>query len=91
MSQYSCPQCQSDTNVVDSRSFHRRIRRRRRCKNNHRFSTIEISADAQKELNELLQWALENEPNEDSTEYLQFQIKKILYNPNEEDPYDNDS
>lgn len=42
MSGLDCPECGSPTDVMDSRPRSGEIRRRRRCKNGHRFSTKEI-------------------------------------------------
>lgn len=44
---YLCPQCREPTEVIDSRVGvgDDVIRRRRRCRNNHRFSTLEVAVD----------------------------------------------
>lgn len=37
----TCPTCQKQTRVLDSRFRDGEVYRRRRCKNGHRFSTLE--------------------------------------------------
>ena len=37
----TCPTCQTQTQVIDSRSRNGEVYRRRCCKNGHRFSTLE--------------------------------------------------
>jgi transcriptional regulator NrdR family protein len=39
----TCPTCQSPTRVVSCRSVGDGFIRRRRCENNHRFNTAEVS------------------------------------------------
>lgn len=47
----SCPQCGCDTYVTDTRHAAHGIRRRRVCSRcQHRFSTIEMVADAWREI-----------------------------------------
>lgn len=47
----TCPSCNGDTMVIDSRLGHRLIRRRRKCTAcDYRFSTVEIEADTYKKM-----------------------------------------
>lgn len=38
----NCPECGGETSVTDSRPSGANVRRRRRCDNDHRFTTIEL-------------------------------------------------
>lgn len=38
----NCPQCGKATDVIDSRARGATVKRRRRCPNDHRFTTTEI-------------------------------------------------
>ena len=47
----TCPHCDGDTMVIDSRLGHHLTRRRRKCTAcEYRFSTVEIEAETYKEL-----------------------------------------
>lgn len=91
MSQYLCPICQADSNTVDTRPYHSRLRRRRKCKNGHRFSTLEVPADVIERLDSLLEWMMEQQPDPDVFEYIKRQTRRIILKPKGDDDDDNDS
>jgi transcriptional regulator NrdR family protein len=69
MAKYLC-ECGEPTSVVETRPTERVLRRRRKCSNEHRFSTIEVPADAPKKIVELVQWAVRNKVTDDFTDHV---------------------
>jgi hypothetical protein len=68
MSQYLCPECGSDSKVLETRPSYNRLRRRRTCdKNQHKFSTIEVPIDAPEKIVNLMMFGLSNVLQEDGT------------------------
>lgn len=87
MSQYLCPQCKIDSNVVDTRPSYNRLRRRRICKNGHKFSTVEVPLDAPEQIVQLVSWVAENDI-EDLQDYLRIQVREILLGLQEQEEPD---
>lgn len=59
MSLYQCS-CGEKTEVIDTRTAYKRLRRRRKCKAGHRFSTVEVPLESTTNLKDLvLFWARE--------------------------------
>jgi hypothetical protein len=87
MSQYQCPDCGQSTSVVDTRSFQGKLRRRRKCKNNHQFKTIEIDHKVPDKLDELVNWVLsENtDMDPDLISYFKEQIRNTIYGIDKEE------
>lgn len=87
MSRYLCPECNETSSVIETRPSQRRLRRRRSCKNGHRFSTIEVPLTAEQQLVELLDWGFKNgSPDDETLDYLKSEMKRILAGmPEEED------
>lgn len=68
MSQYLCPECGSDSRVVETRPSYNRLRRRRLChQHKHKFSTVEVPIDAPEKIVNLMQFGLSNILQEDGT------------------------
>lgn len=76
MSQALCPECQSTSNVVETRAAFNSLRRRRRCIQGHKFSTIEVSNDTPKRIVELVAWAIRN----DITDNFEGLVTEVLFN-----------
>jgi transcriptional regulator NrdR family protein len=70
MSQYRCPECGESSSVIETRASQNSLRRRRKCANFHRFTTLEVPGDAPKKLVELVQWAVRNNITDDFTGYV---------------------
>lgn len=87
MSQYQCPECGESTTVIDTRSHHGKLRRRRKCGHNHQFKTIEIDHSVPEKLNELVNWVLSENTNidPDLISYFKEQIKNTIYGIDKED------
>ncbi len=79
MSLYHCS-CGEKTDVIDTRCSYKRLRRRRKCKQNHRFSTVEVPLEATKQLKELILWASRQEEafDSDMVLYVETQIEEIM-------------
>lgn len=59
MSLYHCV-CGEKTDVIDTRSSYKRLRRRRKCKAGHRFSTIEVPLESTTDVKKMVTfWATE--------------------------------
>lgn len=71
MSQYLCPECDGGSSVIETRASHSNLRRRRKCANGHRFSTIEVAADVAPKIVQLVQWAVRNNITDDFEKYVQ--------------------
>lgn len=56
MGKYYCPECSGITGVVETRPSNGRLKRRRACKQGHRFTTVEVPHTAPKEVMALLSW-----------------------------------
>jgi hypothetical protein len=95
MSRYLCPECQSDSNVVETRPSYNRLRRRRLCQaHKHRFSTVEVPIDAPEKIVTLIAFGLSNILQEDGTvdiqmfedmqAYMRSQSREILLGLSEE-------
>lgn len=79
MSQYHCPECGSNSNVIDTRPSHNRLRRRRTCQGHqHRFSTIEVPLDTPKKIQDLIRFAVENSHAEDDEQTKQDMLDYAL-------------
>ncbi len=87
MSQYLCPECSVDSNVIDARPYYNRMRRRRKCKKHHKFSTIEVPADTPEQIVNLVQWLIEEQASlEDALiPYLRSQVREIMLGLTEEE------
>ncbi len=70
MSQALCPECQATSNVIETRAAFNSLRRRRRCTNSHKFTTIEVSNETPKKIVELVQWAIRNGVTENFEQYV---------------------
>lgn len=77
MGKYSCPECSGITGVVETRPSNGRLKRRRACKQGHRFTTVEIPHTAPKQIFELLKW-LKLDP--DLMDYAKHKISHMLLN-----------
>lgn len=79
MSLYHCS-CGDKTDVIDTRNSYQRLRRRRKCKNGHRFSTVEVPLEATAELKAMIHfWATETGIiDDDFIFYAGLQIDKIM-------------
>lgn len=88
MSQYLCPTCSADSNVIDTRPSYNRLRRRRVCKQKHKFSTIEVPMDAPEQIVDLVQWAVQEQASlgEDLLPYIRSQVREILLGLSQEEP-----
>jgi transcriptional regulator NrdR family protein len=71
MSQYLCPECQGSSSVVETRAASGNLRRRRKCANGHRFSTMEVSADVPAKIVQLVQWAVGHNITDNFEQYVQ--------------------
>jgi transcriptional regulator NrdR family protein len=71
MSQYQCPECQGGSSVIETRAANGNLRRRRKCAQGHRFSTIEVAADVSAKIVQLVQWAVAHNINDDFEGYVQ--------------------
>lgn len=54
------------------------MKRRRSCKNGHRFTTIEVPHKAPKKINELVDWLQKQGLNPDIADYAKEQVGQIL-------------
>lgn len=82
MSQYLCPECGSDSQVLETRPSYSRLRRRRLCQqNSHKFSTIEVPLTAPQQIDDLFRFAIDNhhDQGEDMIAYVQAQLREILH------------
>jgi transcriptional regulator NrdR family protein len=89
MSQYLCPQCGSDSKVIDTRPSYKVLRRRRHCIiNGHKFSTHEVSADSPERLDAMIEFIVShaNGQESDMIDYGKSQLREVLFGLNEEDP-----
>lgn len=87
MSQYPCPDCGSDSKVVDTRPSYKRLRRRRAClKSGHKFTTHEVPSDATEKIDEIIDFIVSNAEGQedDMIEYGQAQLREILLGIEEE-------
>jgi transcriptional regulator NrdR family protein len=76
VSQALCPECKQPSFIIETRAAHDSLRRRRKCVNNHRFSTLEVAADTPAKIIELVQWAVRNNVTENFEQY----VNEILFN-----------
>jgi transcriptional regulator NrdR family protein len=89
MSQYLCPECQVDSNVIDTRPSYNRLRRRRVCKNGHKFSTIEVPMNAPELIVDLMTWASQNDMSDpDMVAYLRDQVRETMLGLTEQEEPD---
>lgn len=82
MSQYLCPECKTDSRVLDTRPAYTRLRRRRLCNNPndpHKFSTVEVPVDAPQRIIELMTFALQNAPDPSEDDFEEKQEDMIAY------------
>jgi hypothetical protein len=77
MSHYSCPVCTGSTSVIETRVSKKGLRRRRRCANNHRFTTFELPHDTGKRAIDLVKWLSANLDAE-IAEYALEEIRAIV-------------
>ncbi len=78
MSHYSCPECSGSTTVIETRLSNSRLRRRRKCSNNHRFSTIEIPHEATQKIDELITWLSKQNLDSEIADYARGQVASIM-------------
>lgn len=76
MSQALCPECKSPSSVVETRAAFDSLRRRRKCANGHKFSTIEVSNDTSKKIVDLVAWCIRNNITDD----FEPLVTEILFN-----------
>jgi hypothetical protein len=89
MSHYSCPICSGSTTVIETRLSNSRLRRRRRCPVNHRFTTIEVPHEVVKKTNELIAWLTKQHIiDADLASYAKDELKAIFAGTTQEDPDD---
>lgn len=91
MSLYHCAECGGQTSVIDTRPSYRRLRRRRKCPNGHRFSTVEIPMDARQQLKDLILWAARQtdaQGDDDLVAYIDGKTDHILFGTLEPDDPD---
>lgn len=95
MSQYLCPDCGEDSQVIETRPSYNRLRRRRKCngKKAHRFSTIEVPLNGPARIEGLIRFALENtypddseDMRQDMLEYVKSEAHEILLGLSEQTP-----
>jgi transcriptional regulator NrdR family protein len=80
MSHYSCPECSGSTTVTETRTSYAHVRRRRRCSNGHRFSTIEIPHDTSERMAGLINWlSRQRVIDDDIAAYAHAQLDHIVY------------
>ncbi len=77
MSQYRCS-CGAKTEVIDTRPSYTRLRRRRKCSENHRFSTVEIPLDTVLRLKELILFWANALEEDDMVEHMNRNIDIIM-------------
>jgi transcriptional regulator NrdR family protein len=79
MSLYHCT-CGLSSAVMDTRVSHQRLRRRRRCPADHRFSTLEVPLEARDKLIEIIVWSAERAAHdgEDLRSFVGEQVDHIL-------------
>ncbi len=77
MSHYQCS-CGATTNVIDTRRSYKRLRRRRECGNNHRFSTVEVPLDTVVKLKELVFFWANAIGDDDMISHLNTSIDNIM-------------
>lgn len=78
MGKYFCPECSDISGVVETRISFGRLKRRRACKNGHRFTTIEVPHQAPKLLNKLVDWLVAQGLNPEIGSYAKEQVGHIL-------------
>lgn len=78
MSHYSCPECSGSTTVIETRLSHSRLRRRRKCPNGHRFSTLELPHDTTTKVIELITWLTKQNLDSETADYARSQIGSIM-------------
>lgn len=79
MSQYHCGECGSTTSVIDTRPSFLRLRRRRKCPNGHRASTIEVPLDTTQQLKGLVAfWAQETGQDPEFVSTISSRIDEIM-------------
>jgi len=79
MSHYSCPDCSGPTTVIETRrNRNGRLRRRRRCALNHRFSTVELPHDVARRTTDLIAWLTGQGLCPDIASYGLEQLQNIL-------------
>ena len=78
MSHYSCPVCTGLTSVIETRVSKKGLRRRRRCGQDHRFTTIELPHDTGKRITGLISWLTKQGLDPDLVEYAQEELKAIM-------------
>jgi hypothetical protein len=88
MSHYSCPECSGSTSVVETRKAKKGLRRRRRCDNNHRFTTFEVPHNTGKRAVDLVKW-LTDKLDPEIADYALEEIRAIMSGqPPEQDDTD---
>lgn len=87
MSQYLCPECSTDSMVIETRPSYNRLRRRRKCRNGHRFSTVEVPLEAPEQIVELMTFAIENQHDmdDDMIAYVKERAREIILGLTEEE------
>lgn len=90
MSHYACPVCTGPTSVVETRRSKKGLRRRRRCDNNHRFTTVEVPHDTGKRATSLIKW-LTAKLDPEIADYALEEIRLIMTGtPEEPEEIDNE-
>jgi hypothetical protein len=77
MSQYLCS-CGDQTDVIDTRRSSKRLRRRRKCPQGHRFSTLEVPLDSGPRLKALVLFWAQELGDPEMAEHLNQGIDMIL-------------
>ena len=70
--------CSASTTVIETRLANSRIRRRRKCSNNHRFSTVEINHSTTEKVIDLITWLTKQNMDSEIADYARGQIGFIM-------------
>lgn len=78
MSHYSCTTCGAATTVIETRVSFSNIRRRRKCFNEHKFTTVELPHDTADRIASLIDWLGKQGLDPELVEYGQDMLKAIM-------------
>lgn len=78
MNSYLCLDCGEPTTVIETRISSSRLRRRRKCVEGHRFTTLEIPHTTSQKLIELIQWISRHRSDPDVLIYADRQVRLIM-------------
>jgi transcriptional regulator NrdR family protein len=78
MSSFNCS-CGQKTSVIDTRDTNDRLKRRRKCPNDHRFNTVEVPLEARDKLIDIIVWSAQRSTIDgDLNSFVGEQVDHIL-------------